>query len=77
MPSRFSSLTQSAGESPAAELLAGLFGPTRRLYKRITEFSYFQERRWYEKVARQPYSWLTACSEAFAAAASSSSPVRW
>lgn len=65
-----SSLTQSAGESPAAELLAGLFGPTRRLYKRLTEFSYFQERRWYDKVARQPYTWLTACSEAFAAAAS-------
>ena len=64
------SLQQSAGESPAGELLAGLFGPTRRLYKRLAEFSYFQERRWYEKVARQPYSWLTACSEAFAAAAS-------
>ena len=64
------SLTQAAGESPAAELLAGLFGPTRRLYKRLAEFSFFQERRWYEKIARQPYSWLTACSEAFAAAAS-------
>ena len=64
------SLTQAAGESPAAELLSGLFGPTRRLYKRLGEFSYFQERRWYEKIARQPYSWLSACSEAFAAAAS-------
>jgi len=55
---------------PAAELLAGLFGPTRRLYKRLVEFSHFQERRWYERIARQPYSWLVEASEAFAAAAS-------
>jgi uncharacterized protein len=55
---------------PAAELLSGLFGPTRRLYKRLVEFSHFQERQWYERIARQPYSWLVAASEAFAAAAS-------
>jgi len=63
-------LLRAAGASPAAELLAGLFGPTRRLYKRLAEYSYFQERAWYEQIARRPYAWLVACSEQFAAAAS-------
>jgi HD superfamily phosphohydrolase len=56
--------------SPAAELLDGLFGPTRRLYKRFAEFSHFQERSWYERLARQPYHRLVEASDAFAAAAS-------
>jgi hypothetical protein len=56
--------------SPAADLLDGLFGPTRRLYKRLAEFSHFQERAWYERLARQPYQRLVEASEAFAAAAS-------
>ena len=56
--------------SPAADLLGGLFGPTRRLYKRLAEFSHFQQHEWYERIARQPYPWLVEASEAFAAAAS-------
>ena len=36
----------------------------------MAEFSHFQERRWYERIARQPYPWLVQASEAFAAAAS-------
>ena len=63
-------LQAAAGGSPAADLLAGLFGPTRRLYKRLAEFSLFQRREWYEQIARRPYPWLAACSEHFAAAAS-------
>jgi len=63
-------LVDAAEGQPAAELLVGLFGPTRRLYKRLTEFSHFQERQWYERIARQPYPWLVSASEAFAAAAS-------
>jgi len=63
-------LLAAARGSPAEELLGGLFGPTRRLYKRLAEFSHFQERQWYERIARQPYAWLVAASEAFAAAAS-------
>jgi uncharacterized protein len=63
-------LVAAADGSPAAELLTGLFGPTRRLYKRLAEFSHFQERQWYERIARQPYGWLVLASEAFAAAAS-------
>ena len=63
-------LVQTAGQSPAADLLAGLFGPTRRLYKRLTEFSHFQHREWYEQIARQPYRWLVTAAEMFAAVAS-------
>jgi HD superfamily phosphohydrolase len=63
-------LMRQAGNSPAAELLDGLFGPARRIYKRLAEYSYFQERAWYEQIARRPYPWLAACSEQFAAAAS-------
>src|SRR5262245_40437424 len=63
-------IVAAATGEPVAELLDGLFGPTRRLYKRLVEFSHFQERQWYERIARQPYPWLVEASEAFAAAAS-------
>lgn len=62
-------LVQSAAGTPAADLLSGLFGPTRRLYKRLAEFSYFQQREWYQRIARQPYAQLAELSERFAAAA--------
>ncbi|MDX1948413.1 MAG: HD domain-containing protein [Pirellulaceae bacterium] len=64
------SLCAAAGNSPAAELLDGLFGPARRLYKRLVELSHFQQPEFYEKFARRPYPWLVAASDAFAAAAS-------
>jgi uncharacterized protein len=63
-------LIQAAADQPAAELLAGLFGPTRRLYKRWAEFSHFQHRAWYEAIARQPYRWLVSAGEMFATVAS-------
>jgi hypothetical protein len=56
--------------SASAELLDGLFGPTRRLYKRLALFSFFQERELYDQLARRPYPWLAECSEQFAALAS-------
>jgi HD superfamily phosphohydrolase len=63
-------LERVAGEGPARELLAGLFGPTRRLYKRVAQYSYFEHRELYERLARQPYPWLAACAEQFATVAS-------
>lgn len=63
-------LVAAAGNSPAAELLDGLFGPSRRLYKRLAELSHFQQPQFYEQFARRPYPWLVAASESFAAAAS-------
>jgi HD superfamily phosphohydrolase len=55
--------------SPAAELLDGLFGPARRLYKRLAHFSFLEQPEIYRRIARQPYPWLAACSEHLAALA--------
>ncbi len=63
-------LSQAAGEGPAGELLDGLFGPARRLYKRLAQFSSFDNSRVYERLARRPYPWLAACAEQFAQQAS-------
>jgi uncharacterized protein len=56
-------IQQSAADLPAAELLDGLFGPARRLYKRLAHFSFFEQPEIYRRIARQPYPWLAACSE--------------
>ncbi len=58
-------LFQAAGEGPAGELLEGLFGPTRRLYKRVAQFSLFQQQDLYQALARKPYPWLVRCAESF------------
>ncbi len=63
-------MRRAAGGGPAAELLDGLFGPTRRLYKRLAQFSFLDPRELYERLARRPYPWLAACAERFAALAS-------
>jgi HD superfamily phosphohydrolase len=63
-------LMAAAGDGPARDLLEGLFGPTRRLYKRVTQYSLFQEPQLYQKLARKPYPWLVRCAENFAGLAS-------
>jgi HD superfamily phosphohydrolase len=64
-------LRGAAGESSAGELLDGLFGPTRRLYKRVAQCSLFEQPDLYRRLARRPYDWLVHCAERFAAVASS------
>jgi len=61
----------------ASELLDGLFGPTRRLYKRLAQYSFFEQPELYRRLARRPYPWLVACAERFAeiAAAELNEPV--
>jgi HD superfamily phosphohydrolase len=56
----------AADGQPAGELLAGLFGPRRSLYKRLAQYSYFQDREIYERLARRPYPWLAARAQDFA-----------
>ncbi len=56
------SLVEAAGSGPAATLLDGLFGATRRLYKRFAQFSAFQNGKLYGSLARRPYPWLVACA---------------
>lgn len=51
---------------PAGELLDGLFGPKRLLYKRTAQFSYFEQQALYRRLARRPYAWLATCAEHFA-----------
>jgi HD superfamily phosphohydrolase len=63
-------LQNTAGGGPAAELLDGLFGTTRRLYKRLAQYSYFEQPDLYARLARRPYQWLTSCAEQFASVAS-------
>ena len=55
---------------PVDELLDGLFGSHRRLYKRLAEFSVFQQKEIYARIARKPYPWLVACCEQLATLAS-------
>ena len=64
-------LQQAAEGGPAGELLDGLFGPTRRLYKRLAQYSFFEEQGLYQRLARRPYPWLVSCAEQLAALASS------
>jgi len=63
-------LQQAAADGPAGELLGGVFGPSRRLYKRLAQYSFLEQRQLYHRLARRPYPWLAACAESFAAVAS-------
>ena len=63
-------LEQAAGAGPAGELLRGLFGPTRQLYKRLAQYSYFEQHELHQGLARRPYPWLVACAERVASLAS-------
>jgi len=56
----------ASGEGAAADLLDRLFGATRRLYKRLAEYSIYQGTAMYDQLARRPYPWLVACAEDFA-----------
>ena len=63
-------LRRAARGTAAEELLEGLFGKVRRLYKRLDEYSVFQRPDLYRRLARQPYPWLVHGAERFADAAS-------
>jgi HD superfamily phosphohydrolase len=56
----------AAGAGPAGDLLDGLFGAHRQLYKRLAQYSVFEEPAIYQRLARRPYPWLAACAQQFA-----------
>ena len=60
-------LRNVAGDTPTGELLDGIFGTQRRLYKRWVEYSCFEEPDVYRGLARQPYPKLVEHSERIAA----------
>ncbi len=47
-------------------LLDGIFGPTRQLYKRLAQYSYFEEPEMYRRLARRPYAELVGVAERIA-----------
>ena len=69
-PEMTAEMERAAGTGPAGELLAGLFGPTRQLYKRLAQYSLFEHPELHKRLARRRYPWLAACSERLAAIAS-------
>jgi HD superfamily phosphohydrolase len=48
---------RAAGTSSEA-LIEGLFGPKRRLYKTVAEFSFYQTPELYQPLARKPFPYL-------------------
>jgi HD superfamily phosphohydrolase len=59
-------LLEKSGNGPAGELLNGLFGPARRIYKRLSQFSLIEDESTYQLLARRPYPWLIRCAEELA-----------
>jgi HD superfamily phosphohydrolase len=47
-------------------LIEGTFGPTRRLFKRVAEYSHYQTSDTYERLARRPFTDLVACAASLA-----------
>ena len=56
-------LRNVATGGPATELLDGIFGATRDLYKRLGEFHVLQSPSIHQRLARRPYPELVQCSE--------------
>jgi HD superfamily phosphohydrolase len=63
-------LVAAAAEGPASGLLDGLFGPRRQLYKRLAQYSYFENAEMYRLLARRPYPELVEAATRIAAALS-------
>ncbi|HEX2476537.1 MAG TPA: metal-dependent phosphohydrolase, partial [Lacipirellulaceae bacterium] len=61
------SLIATASDGPASELLSGLFGPHRGLYKRLAQYSYFEQPELYRRLAQRPYEEQVQVAERIAA----------
>ena len=55
-------LRSAACGTDCEQLVEGIFGPKRVLYKRVAEFSFYQTPEVYQQLARQPYGLLVQCS---------------
>ena len=54
-------LREKASGTDSAQLVEGIFGPKRRLYKRAGEYSHYQQNELYELLAGRPYEFLVQC----------------
>ena len=69
--SHWTAMLRRAAEGSVAEpLVDGIFGPRRRLYKRVAEFDVVSGVEVHSRLARRPYWWLVACAERLAASLS-------
>ncbi len=59
-------LSQAGEEKPVHQLLQGIFGAQRQLYKRIAQYSCLENPGLYIELARRPYPWLVQCAEQLA-----------
>ncbi|MEK6233418.1 MAG: HD domain-containing protein [Planctomycetales bacterium] len=59
-------LIRVAENTPAAPLLHGLFGPVRRLYKRVAQYSHFEDQELYDRLSGKKYASLTECARRLA-----------
>jgi HD superfamily phosphohydrolase len=59
-------LRKAGRDSPAGVLLDGIFGPTRQLYKRLAQYSYFEDLQMYGRMARRPYAELMTLADRIA-----------
>lgn len=57
---------RATNDSFNLQLLEGLFGDQRRLYKRIANYGMDENESIYTQIAQRPYAWLVRCSEALA-----------
>lgn len=62
---------RASDDAVSLELLEGLFGEQRRLFKRIANYGLDENQSIYTKIAQRPYAWLVRCSEALAVEISS------
>lgn len=69
-------LRKSARGTTAESLIEGVFGPTRRLHKRLAEFSVYQHPECYAALAGQPFATLVERARELAAALSQETGVR-
>jgi len=59
-------LSQAGEGKPVHQLLQGIFGAQRQLYKRIAQYSCLENPGLYIELARRPYPWLVQCAEQLA-----------
>jgi HD superfamily phosphohydrolase len=55
-------------KNPQSDLVQGIFGSKRVLYKRLAQYSYFEEPELYRRLARRPYTELVELAARFAGA---------
>jgi len=55
-------LRNKAAGTDSAQLVEGVFGPKRQLYKRAGEYSHYQQNELYLLLAGRPYEFLVRCS---------------